>query len=363
MNISVSNPVFSTYVFITIFLCILLFSYKKNTEKGLSVVKSQELKGFAIFGVLFAHIGYFLSNQHNFLFPISIAAGVAVNLFLFLSGFGLTISSLSKKETILQFYKRRIGTLLIPFWITLFFYIILDFFVLHILYSKQFILQSFFGIFPHAHIFNDLNSPLWYMTWILFYYLLFPLFFIRKKPWVSALILYLVSWGIVYIEPKFFSSVIGLYKVHIYAFPLGILSAYVLSKKESVDFFEKILNTLSKIKLKFLIQSILLFLIGYFLLNSGVGQSIEIEQRISIYTMILVIIFFISKKSIFRLLTLFGVYSYEIYLIHWPLMYRYDFLYKIFPAYLATLLYVPLLLLLAWILRYVSGKIVKICRI
>jgi peptidoglycan/LPS O-acetylase OafA/YrhL len=363
MTLSINNPIFSTYIFIGIFLSVLLLSYRRTNQTGLTIAKSQELKGFAICTVLFAHIGYFLSNQHEFLFPLSILAGVGVDLFLFLSGFGLTMSSLSKNEGIIQFYKRRALRLLVPFWIVLGVYLLLDFFVLHIVYSKQFIIESFFGIFPHASIFSDLNSPFWYMTLILFYYLLFPLVFFRKKPWITAFILYMISWVVFKIHPQQFSSVMGLYEVHAFAFPLGILYAWLLKKEKVHIFLKKISNIFTMKPVRYGLYSVLLLCISYFAINSGVGKGITIEQNISIVIMLLILTLGIIRRGEFALFSMLGLYSYEIYLIHWPLMYRYDILYSHLWAWFATVLYIPVLVALGFLLKKLSDYCIKILKI
>ena len=73
--------------------------------------------------------------------------------------------------------------------------------------------------------------------------------------------------------------------------------------------------------------------------------------------------FFIFKKTKFRFLELVGIYSFEIYLLHWPLIGRYDVLYRYLPAWLATFLYLPVLLVLAWLFnllcRFIENSFIK----
>ena len=54
------------------------------------------------------------------------------------------------------------------------------------------------------------------------------------------------------------------------------------------------------------------------------------------------------------MLELWGIYSYEIYLLHWPLMYRFDFVYKILPPALATCLYLFIFIGLGMVLQRAS---------
>ncbi len=365
MTISINNPIQATWIFGIIFFIALLASIRRKPAGDFfSLSLTQELKGFAILAVVFSHIGYFLASDTRFLFPLSIMAGVGVNLFLLLSGLGLTASSLKNKLSVWQFYKKRLIKLFPPLWLILITFLTLDFFVLKLTYSWQVIAEAFVGIFRHANLYTDFNAPLWYFTLILFYYLIFPLVFSKRQPWLSALVIYFVSYFILKQNPIWFVNVSGMYQVHLMAFPLGIFFGWLFSSQFSVwrfvpqkictqigslqcqvsHFSNKVNNATKKIQPAFY-YSIIVFLmlfIAYFAYHSGVGQSLAIEQRISIITTLAVICLFVIKKIEFRLFYWFGLYSYEIYLIHWPLLYRYDLIFKYLPAWLAMIIYLIL---------------------
>ena len=110
MLIKVSDPTLQTVFFSIIFLSLLLLSIRKNdTETFFSKEATNQLKGFSILAIIFSHIGYFLSSDTRFLYPFSVLAGVGVNLFLFLSGFGLTISQISKSKSIISSCEEYFG--------------------------------------------------------------------------------------------------------------------------------------------------------------------------------------------------------------------------------------------------------------
>ncbi len=350
MQVLINNSGYQTLLFGIFFTIVFLCTLKKKGNYS-SLALSQELKGFAILTVIFAHIGYFLVTDNKFLFPFSILAGVGVNLFLFLSGYGLTISKNNRDENFLQFFKRRLSKLSIPFWVVLVLFILMDYFLLSKTYSGVFIVKAIFGIFTQAKIFDDLNSPLWYFSFIVFNYILFQVFYNKKYPWITAIALFLIGQYFVRLDLETFWGVIGLYKVHTLAFPLGIFFAWLVISKnfilESVrSFYEK-----NKKYLYFIVTPILIFLIAYLSIHSGVGESAKIEQAISIVSMFLIMIMFVIKKTESKVLVIFGLYSYEIYLLHWPILYRYDFLYKFLPAWVATILYLGLFLLVALVLK------------
>jgi peptidoglycan/LPS O-acetylase OafA/YrhL len=364
MLISINNPIQATWILTIILIIILIASARSQKTKDLFPISlTQELKGFAILAIIFSHIGYFLATDHRFLFPLSIFAGIGVDLFLCLSGFGLSLSAFNKQLTIGQFYKKNLLKLLTPFWISLILFFVLDFLILKIAYSPEFIWHSFVGFFPTADLYQDLNSPLWYFTIILLYYLLFPLIFSRKYPWISALFFYLAGACLIYYDPLWLKNVKDLYEVHLVAFPLGILMAWLFTSNWPTKLTTKINQLEIKSWLKtigrYVLIAVLLFIIGYTAYYSGVGQKPAIEQSYSLITMSAIILLFLIKPIDFKLLSLLGLYSYEIYLLHWPILYRYDLLYKYFPAELATIIYLIVFLVLGFALKKLSDIILK----
>lgn len=368
MNISISNGALSTQIFLAIFALALVATIrKKKTANEFSHDLTQEIKGFAILAIIFSHIGYFLVSDHQFLFPLSIAAGVGVNLFLFLSGYGLTLSALAKPLSILEFYRHRLPKLYVPLWVTLFVFLGLDFFVLGRVYGFGTLSKMFLGFFPRADLALDINSPLWYFTLIIFYYLLFPLVFLRKYPWVSALILYGAGYFLILWNPAVLEPVMRLYRVHILAFPLGVLVGALLHTYTRSTYPERVKYIWQSVeRLKFLKRVLywvsvgfLLWLIGYTAYRSHVGDTPWLEEATSLLTSLGVIVLFLISKLESRLLTWFGVYSFEIYLLHWPVLSRFDFLYRFTPAWLATIAYLAFFLTTGLVLQRIIWSIIK----
>ncbi len=382
MPITINSPILSTDIFIALFLFILLASLRRKKNQALFPPElTRELKGLAILAIVFSHIGYFLSTDHGFLFPLSIMAGVGVNLFLFLSGYGLTMSSLKEKLPPAKFYKKRLLRLFAPFWLVIISLFLLDFYLLGIAYGWPYVIRSLAGFFPRADLFLDINSPLWFFTPILFYYLIFPLIFSKKRPWLTAILIYTASYFALRLKLPITDDVLRLYQLHLLAFPLGAAFAslffepycfsgltpariksflynlespawlkMILDKLKTPNIFRRGLRLLNRTAYYFILIA-LLFLIGYTAYYSGVGDSPGKEQAISLLTMGAIILFFMMKKFEIKIFCLFGVYAYEIYLIHWPLVSRYDLFFKLFPGWLALTLYLGLFLILAYFLR------------
>ena len=305
--------------------------------------------------IIFSHIGYFLVSDNRFLFPLSTMAGVGVNLFLFVSGYGLTASMQKKKLSIKEFYERHLSKLYVPFWIVIFSLFFLDFFVLHINYDLPYIARSALGFFPHSNLYQDVDSPLWYFTLIVFYYLAFPIFFSEKKPWASALGIYAFTFLIFALNIPAIAGIQGFYTLHAIAFPLGIMLAWLFMKHD--EQCQKIMRAIKNASFFRYAGIISLLLLSVGLAVHFSGISTPYEQGISIATMLLIISLFLLKRFEVRLLALFGVYSYELYLLHWPIMYRYDIFYRFAPAWLATALYLALFIGLGWFLKKIVSKI------
>lgn len=357
MQINVIDPVLQTTIFIVLLVLVIVFTVKKRTAgNAFDLVLTNELKGVAILMIIFSHIGYFLATDYRFMYPLSVAAGKGVDIFLLLSGFGLTASALKSSFGIKDFYLKRLKKLFVPMWLVLVAFLILDLVILHRPYPFQGMIQNSLGFFPHADLYQDLNSPLWYFTLILFYYLLFPLVFSKRLPILSAGLLLILGYFLVHIQLPVSLDVLKLYKLHYLAFPLGMILATLLGYLAKHPIKLPSIPRTDALVAKLITIAVALYLFGYLAINSGVGGSPIKEQLISLVAVgcLLVILFLKSHSS--RFLTLLGAYSYEIYLLHWPLMSRYDFLYTRLPASLATALHLVILLILGFLLKMLANR-------
>lgn len=357
MQIDIINGSAENLIFINIFLLALILSVKRfNTTHSFTPQMTEELKGLAILAVLFSHIGYFLISDHRFLFPLSTIAGVGVNLFLFLSGMGLTFSSIKQPLSILKFYLKRLPRLFLPMWIVLSIYLLMDWILLQKTYPLITSVENYLGFFPRADLFLDINSPLWYFTMIFFYYLLYPLVFHRKIAYLTPVFLLLIPFLLFKMDLPVTKDVLNLYKVHFVSFPLGVLFALIIQERNLSLFRFHFKNIFLRSNLVFILVPIFLGVFAYTSINSGVGLEKEIEQTVSLITMFSIIFVFIAKNIEFRLFNIFGKYSYEIYLLHWPLLVRYDLFYKYLPASIATILYLGIFIVWGYFLH----KLVKV---
>ena len=364
MQISITDPVYQTTLFTIILIALTALSIRKDSiPHEMSHSYTDELKGLAVLMIVFSHIGYFLFTDHRFLFPLSVSAGVGVNIFLVLSGFGLTLSANKKKLGIFEFYKKRFKNIFIPMWIVFSLIILLDYFLLNKTYGTNVIIRSLLGFYPYADIYLAINSPLWYFSFILFYYLMFPLVYSNKRKLISVLVVLVLSYFVTTLKLPIDKDVLKLYKLHFLAFPLGMFIAYVKDLGIGKRFRQSLSGLFNKPVLKSVMKYIFLVLLsiafGYTAIHSGIGEKLIVEQVISIVSVGILLLVFLIKDFHSNLLVILGKYSYEIYLIQWPLMYRYDFIYKYVPAYLGTLLYIAVFIIIGFVLNKITKVLVK----
>ena len=229
MPITLTDDIYQTnLIVIAVLVAVVLFTFRRSKHTDLFPVSvTQELKGLGILTVVFAHFAYMLVTNADFLFPLSIIAGVGVDLFLFMSGYGLTVGMLKKPLPIFEFYKRRVIKIFIPFWVALILIFAANAIFLDIHYTVPYMIQSLLGWFPTAEGFDDVNSPFWYITWMMMFYVLFPLVFSTKRPWLSAIILAVIATLIGVYNPLNMGDN-WLHRLHTVAFSLGIVFAWVL---------------------------------------------------------------------------------------------------------------------------------------
>jgi peptidoglycan/LPS O-acetylase OafA/YrhL len=191
------------------------------------------------------------------------------------------------------------------------------------------------------------------------------LVFFKKYPCFSAILLYLGGYLIVRAEPSILDYVIHLYRIHLFAFPLGVLAAGLVSKypgSRAQASFKKIqekfvANKLAARIIYYLVALILLGVFVYTSYYSNIGKAHWLEEVTSLVTAAAIVILFLMKKFEIKLLYWFGFFSYEIYLFHWPIMARFDIFYRFTPAWLATILYLGLFLALGWGMRQLLSKL------
>ncbi|MCG3716582.1 acyltransferase, partial [Aliarcobacter butzleri] len=231
-----------------------------------------------------------------------------------------------------------------------------------------YIFRSMLGFFPTALGFGDVNSPFWYITWMIMFYLLFPIVFFKDKPWLTALILAIIATIIGTFNPGDLGDN-WLHRLHTLAFPMGIIAAWLLQVKEGEE--NKFVTFIKEFRLKkvglvrYLIIALMFVVVYYVSQNTTANswptltaifvKSFYVEQLMSLVIMMAFIVIFVLKKVDNKFLAIYGVYSYEVYLIHWPLIGRYDFFFDYLPSWAAVICWLVAFILVSMLLN----KIVK----
>ena len=371
MPITITNVPESNMIVIIALIAVLLLTLRKSQHTDVFPISvTQELKGLGILTVVFAHFAYMLVTNAEFLFPLSIIAGVGVDLFLFMSGYGLSVGMLKKPMPVFEFYKRRLIKIFIPFWVALIIIFAADAIFLNINYTAPYMIQSLLGWFPTAIGFGDVNSPFWYITWMIMFYALYPIVFSLKRPWLSALILAVIATLLGVYNP-FDMGDNWLHRLHTLAFPLGIVAAWLLMKtkeKENklVKYLEDFRNKSTGIS-RYVIIILMFALVVYMSLHTTanhwptltaiLGKGYFVDQFTSLVIMFAFIVIFSLKKLDNKFLAIYGLYSFEVYLIHWPLIGRYDVFFDIFPAGVAVIAWIITFILVSWLLQKIVTPI------
>jgi peptidoglycan/LPS O-acetylase OafA/YrhL len=89
----------------------------------------------------------------------------------------------------------------------------------------------------------------------------------------------------------------------------------------------------------------------------GFNAHYFLGQATSLVAMTAVVGCFALATVEFRLLALFGTYSYEIYLLHWALMARYDVFFTRLPEWAAMLCWLVTLVGAGWLLQKASAPL------
>lgn len=185
------------YITLAILLLILLVNASRRSlieEPFFDRVLSKEFQGFLAVYIIFHqtvvtldHFNY--GDMRNIMYPLFnyFYYGIlAVCFFFFSSGFGLMKRWLTDDKYIKGFMRRRIFTVLVPFFICNYIYLT-DALINNIRVGSHFhpgeVVCSFFGVFL-------INNQMWFAVEIMILYLLFRIVFAKlKKPVLGIIIM------------------------------------------------------------------------------------------------------------------------------------------------------------------------------
>lgn len=269
---------------------------------------------------------------------------ILVSVFFFLSGYGLMFGVLYKPNYLDNFFKKRVMTIMIPYWIVNSFKILFDM-IYGIKHNIFDYILSYLGI--------DVITGTWFVTSILIFYLLFFVAFkFFKKNQYAVLMLFL--------EILFYCAVCSLLNLHtsytasVSAFILGIIWHYIGNR-----FALFVRNHYMKKLFAFVGIFIFLFMSRLCLMYMGYEYGvlhIFLRNLISVLFILNVIVIMQKvqlSKGIFDWL---GGISYELYIVHFVLLDMLEIVGLRENEFVVTV--VVLSLLMASILHFFDEKII-----
>ncbi len=167
---------------------------------NLSIKDTQCLKGIALLLLLCHHSWYegqgysdIIIYGKSLFMEIGIFCKICVTLFVFLSGYGLTMGCMNKDKicNVFSFYKKRYIKLMINYWVIYFFFVPIGVVLFNrtfpIVYGENFIVRGFVDFMGFYRAVYDTsfgyNATWWFYSCIIVLYLLFPLLYRVRELW------------------------------------------------------------------------------------------------------------------------------------------------------------------------------------
>lgn len=234
MEIVITNGIF----YILLFLIIISFRKNKGEpQEELGREASEEMKGLAILMVLLGHMTFMAGLMTMPIAPYLGAQGV--ELFLFLSGFGLVASY--QKKGLQKFISKRLRTIYLPYTVVNVLKIIV--------YAFMGMIGTYIGIkmifFNFIGLDINMDTSMWYIQYILICYVIFFLIFSIKKLSLRGKVgilwvVFILMGGILIYKGK-----IGVNEYHPFlecnshhlSFPLGALACLLYELRKKVPTF------------------------------------------------------------------------------------------------------------------------------
>jgi len=324
-KLDIQNPDIANYIIIVVFICIAIGFLKRNPEPIAPLCKLQtdQLKGIAILMVIIGHLWVHISAPK---IPI-VFSGDAVALFLFLSGYGLSISDNKKAYTVNIFFSKRIRRVMIPYWGTTIVILFLDYLILNKIHSARNTIITFLGINMNTET-QHIDYVRWYITFILLWYVLYycSRFFLKD----SARLLFLFTCAGISFLLSYYILHSGWYQF--FAFPLGCTVALKYEWLRKSLLKRKVLYTFLAIFAFILaiLYKIAMFDLRTFTYLDSHFPSIILSLTNELHSILLcaglvtIVVVFGYRKRYSAFLVFCGGISYELFLLHGAFLVRYN---------------------------------------
>lgn len=295
-----------------VFIVLVLTSIKKRKPDDCGYLSKDTTvaeKGLAAVIIVFHHISQAIELPKYFVI-MNYVGFIMVAIFFFISGYGLSYGLENKEGYLNNFFKKRILSILIPYWIVNTISI-----VYNLATSKTFTPLEYIA----SYLGFDTITGTWFVTAILIMYLAFwfcyKLYYDKKTSWTFSTII-LMAIIVVYCIVCYILSDNSSYTASISAFALGVVWNKLFNERFTSYLKKNYVLKLCAVTILFGI-----FFVGRLGL-SYIGINWEILHIIvrNIVTvcfvlLLLTVTYKIDFKS--KIITTLGIYSYEIYICHY----------------------------------------------
>jgi peptidoglycan/LPS O-acetylase OafA/YrhL len=275
------------------------------------------LKGYSILSIVIFHL------FQNIPLPAFIAKGIdfggtGVHTFIFASGFGLYLSHLKKPLDYVSFLKKRFSKIYTP-------YILVVLFIAGVSLFIPIYENSLYAVLGHVLLYKMFDNDIicsygyqfWFISTILQFYLLFPLFVlarrkIRDAPFLISALAISLLWGalLIYTGKDFYRDWTSAFFTYLWEFCLGMFLAERYLKR-GTEFWNIPIGYL----LLLAIGGLALY--GLLALKFGVyGRVLNDIPALFGYTSLAILLYRLGIPFINRFILITEKISYPLFLIH-----------------------------------------------
>lgn len=307
-------------------------SDKENNIFNISLSDTTVMKGIAIIAMLCHHtftcLPSFETPYPEFLTVLGILGKVCVSMFLFCSGYGLAVQyekGIDKISTIyekliysIKFIVKRLLKFYTSYWFIFILFVPLGIFVFDRSLADAYgenvnLIKRISYDLLGVQGFLSYNITWWFNKLIIIFYLLFPILFIisRKMKFMGIII----SIALMRFANKF--GELNYYDLLFWQFPLVVGMYYALYKDALNDFS----YTLSKYKITTYISVFVIFIICvvqrlYGVIPLGHITGIRVDTFLTLSILLILLLYIRNIPWLYKLLSILGNHSMNIYLIH-----------------------------------------------
>lgn len=275
--------------------------------KALTKSDTNVLKGVALLLLLCHHCFYpgepyddIVLFGHPIVQNIGEFSKLCVAIFVFLSGYGLTIQTMAKGSigNVFHFYRRRYVKLMINYWLIWILFVPLGIFIFNrtfpVVYGEHYAWAAFWDFFGlHQAVIGNsrgYNPTWWFYSCIIMLYLLYPLIWKFRNWWMVMIPFAIMFPYVAQFLPLFDSSLSDFYLL---AFVCGMLLAYLKPEMGGAGLAARLI-----LLLFLLIACLVRFYISSIMWDSAITVlGVILYCKISIPLAISKVLAFVGKNS------------------------------------------------------------------